>query len=779
MRHVWKLLLSAAFAAATSAKAQAPLALDGVLDIAAFEERQPITRSPDGRYIAGAVRRASRAAALAEPNTRYFVRTGAPVNEALGDDIWVIDLRTGDYVDITVAQGSSWGPAWSPDGRHLAFYSDRDGAARLWVWDRETRSTRRVSDRIVRPFWSFETPKWFPDGNRLLVKLLPEGMTLEQARSLLPEPVRGQAPDGADPAVPAAKVFASHDSLLPARSDSDRAPSPVSAGRFLNRTLGDLAIVDLPSGRTRTVAENVHAQNYWPSPDGRFVMYTRVRWHETAGRGTVLYSLIVHDASTGAARTLATDALRDYGITVSWAPTGHRIAFADTAGLVVVGAERSGARLEHWKELARISRPGAQFRSDYTPPLWSADGSRLYVAANDSVWEATWSRGTLRSLGTLDGHQITGIVGDFVTGQVWGEADRRAVYGVVRSRSTLRMGFARFSVTSPDVRLAWSADIAMAGPRFGAAPATHSTVAFIAQNAARPEEIWIFDPASDSARRVSELHRDIGRYRVGLSRLVSWRSTPGDSLRGVLVLPPSYEEGQRVPLVVRVYPGSNPSRALNRFGAGGVGIYNAQLLATRGYAVLLPDIPPSRGRPVDAVAESVLPAVERIIEMGIADPERIGVTGFSGGGFSTIALLTRSKLFAAAIAEQGGASLFSDYLHMRSDGSSPGVARVEGYGDGMGGPPWGDKLGAYYAQSPIFHLDRITAPVLLIHGDADEIVPPTFSGQIFVGLRRLGKPVVLALYPGEGHGATGWSRTNMYDAWERTAAWWQRWLGER
>ena len=447
----------------------------------------------------------------------------------------------------------------------------------------------------------------------------------------------------------------------------------------------------------------------------------------------------------------------------------------------MVGAEGSGASLDEWKELRRISRKGLRFRTDYTPPLWSADATRLYLTASDSAWEAKVSDGSLRSLGIAAGSQLLGLVGDFQSGRVWSGIDGKAVYAIARNRSTLRMGFARFSISAADSRQSWSADIVMEAPRFGAAPASDGTVAFIGQDATHPEEIWLFSSASSTARRVSAIHTNLGRYALGTSRLVSWKSATGDTLRGALLLPSSYKAGNRYPLIVHVYAGSTPSRNLNRFGlSSGGGAYNQQLLATRGYAVLFPDVPLSGGKPVDDLAAAVLPAVDRVIELGIADSARVGLTGYSNGGYSTLALLTRSNRFAAAIAEQGGASLMGDYLHMRSDGSSPGIARVEGYGTGMGGPPWGsaERLGAFIAQSPLFHLDQITTPLLLVHGEADEVVPAAFSGEVFVGLRRLGKPVVIALYEGEGHGSGAWRRANLDDYLERVFAWWQRWLGD-
>lgn len=776
------LIIGLLLGAATGAAAQTALPVNDALDVLQFEDRQPIVRSSDGRYLTAAVNRPSRSAALAEPNTRYFVRSGVPATEALGDDIVVIDVRTGTHVDVTGGRGSSWGPAWSPDGRSLAFYSDRDGSARLWTWDRDSHALRRVSAEVVRPFWSFETPRWFPDGTRLLVKLLPEGMSLDQGRALLPEPTtpRETAGAGRSPTDAGVKVFASSDGLLDRRRDTSRTPpSSASEVHFLNRSLGDLAIVDLATGRPRRVASRVRAQSYSLSPDGRYAFYTAVRWIETAGRGDVVYSLIVLDLTDGRTRTLATDALHDYGITVSWAPTGHRIAYVDSAGIVVVGAATTGAPLDEWKELRRISRTGLRFRSSYAAPLWSADGTHLYMTARDSVWEASVGDGAPRSLGTVPGSQLLGLVGNVESGRVWAGDDGSAVYAIMRERSTLRMGFARIPLAGGGARRSWSADLVTEAPRFAAAPANDGTVAFVAQDAAHPEDIWLFRSATATARRVSALHPNLARYTLGRSRVVSWRSASGDTLRGALLLPSSYQAGKRYPLVVHVYPGSTPSRDVNRFGLSSAGgAYNQQLLATRGYAVLFPDVPLSGGKPVDDLAAAVVPAVERVVELGIADSARVGVTGYSAGGYATLALLTRSTRFAAAIAEQGGASLMGDYLHMRSDGSAPGIARVEGYGDGMGGSPWdsAERLAAYMAQSPLFHLDRITTPVLLVHGEADEIVPSAFSGEVFVGLRRLGKPVVIALYEGEGHGTGSWRRANLDDYWERVFAWWQRWL---
>ena len=126
-------------------------------------------------------------------------------------------------------------------------------------------------------------------------------------------------------------------------------------------------------------------------------------------------------------------------------------------------------------------------------------------------------------------------------------------------------------------------------------------------------------------------------------------SDDGEALHGALLLPSKYQKGQRYPLVVWVYGGELESNRLDTSGFA-YDIVNMQLLATRGYAVLLPDSPQhDGGSPMADLAKTVLPGVNKVIEMGIADPERLGVMGHSGGGYSTLALIVQTKRFKGAV----------------------------------------------------------------------------------------------------------------------------------
>jgi dipeptidyl aminopeptidase/acylaminoacyl peptidase len=207
---------------------------------------------------------------------------------------------------------------------------------------------------------------------------------------------------------------------------------------------------------------------------------------------------------------------------------------------------------------------------------------------------------------------------------------------------------------------------------------------------------------------------------------------------------------------------------LNRYGGTGVDQFNLQLLSSRGYAVLLPDAPLAVGTPLQDLAKTVLPAVDKTIEMGVADPERLGVMGTSYGGYSTLALLVQTGRFKAAVMDVGFGNLTTMYGAMLKSGASRGVSWAEEGQGRMGGPPW-QFPERYVQNSPVFYLNKIETPLLISQGGMD--VSPFQAAEIFVGLRRLGKKVVYVRYENEGHGIENYS--NRIDYWNRNLKWFE------
>src|SRR6266403_579877 len=156
----------------------------------------------------------------------------------------------------------------------------------------------------------------------------------------------------------------------------------------------------------------------------------------------------------------------------------------------------------------------------------------------------------------------------------------------------------------------------------------------------------------------------------------------------------------------------------------------------------------------------------------IADPSRLGVMGHSYGGYSVLSLVVQTKRFKAAVATDGYSDLTALYGEMSKDGSAFGQSLAESGQLLVGGPPWQFPEG-YIENSPLFYLDRVETPLLIVHGGADETVLPFLSEETFVGLRRLAREAEYARYEGEGHSPLYWSYANQLDFCNRVIAWFE------
>jgi dipeptidyl aminopeptidase/acylaminoacyl peptidase len=168
------------------------------------------------------------------------------------------------------------------------------------------------------------------------------------------------------------------------------------------------------------------------------------------------------------------------------------------------------------------------------------------------------------------------------------------------------------------------------------------------------------------------------------------------------------------------------------------------------------------------LTEGVNAAVNKVIEMGVADPGRLGVTGQSYGGYSTIAIVTQTTRFKGAIMSSGFGNMIDQALRFRPASGADASYWTEGGQGLMGGTLWEQKE-RYLTNSPVLYLDRVRTPVLIISGEDDDTVPVVMGDQIFVGLRRLGREVEYRRYAGEGHVIS--SSENVIDYWRAAIRW--------
>jgi dipeptidyl aminopeptidase/acylaminoacyl peptidase len=270
-------------------------------------------------------------------------------------------------------------------------------------------------------------------------------------------------------------------------------------------------------------------------------------------------------------------------------------------------------------------------------------------------------------------------------GTTWfGSPDGASCIANTRDEATLRGELWRVPVdgTAPELLVAEDRELALAptGPsdrHSGDVSADGQTVAYIVEDETHPPELWVADARLAQHRQATRLNPHLDDVGLGRARLVTWLTTEGDEARGALLLPPDWQEGQRVPLIVSIYPGRR-SAHLHRWKSG-AGIIHHQLLASHGYAVLQADIPvatpDATGRRTRwlsraGLAGAVLPGVNEVIRLGIADPVRLGVMGHSGGGMAVNLLITETARFKAAISAAGAANAVSNFgqLRIRPDG---------------------------------------------------------------------------------------------------------------
>jgi dipeptidyl aminopeptidase/acylaminoacyl peptidase len=238
--------------------------------------------------------------------------------------------------------------------------------------------------------------------------------------------------------------------------------------------------------------------------------------------------------------------------------------------------------------------------------------------------------------------------------------------------------------------------------------------------------------------------------------------------RTAVLLPPGAKRGDRLPALVMVYPGSNNSRRASRFGGGSSVSAPTLLFTSRGYVVVLPHLVlgPNReaGHPAREMVDILLPQVYRAAELGYIDLERMAVMGQSFGGYGTAAILTRTNIFRAGIAVSGIYDLAGTYGHFGTGGTSFWIGWAEGGQARMGNHPWAD-LRRYIDNSPYYQADKIHTPLLLVHGDEDMAYHD--AEKLFTALRRMERDAQLAVYGGQGHVISEWTKPNAMDACER------------
>lgn len=291
--------------------------------------------------------------------------------------------------------------------------------------------------------------------------------------------------------------------------------------------------------------------------------------------------------------------------------------------------------------------------------------------------------------------------------------------------------------------------------------------AFVRQSAHEPPDVYVSPLPVIKPKRLSQINPQAANWHLGETEIIRWKSYDGMEIEGIVHKPAGYQMGQRYPLLV--IPHGGPSGVMtNDFPA-----LDALFFPAHGWVVFCPNFRGSRNYGERFLRadlhgyglgdfRDVMAGVDRLIDDGLVDKDRMAMAGASYGGYMTAWTISQTNRFKAAVV---GCAI-TDLPSFVRTADVP--ERWEGY---LGTDPL-----AYPAQSPMFYGEHIKTPALIWHGDQDPRVPPIQSRHLYTQLKKNKVPVELVMYPGEGHGVR--QPAHEKDLLEREAGWLERWVSK-
>lgn len=651
------------------------------------------------------------------------------------------DLPFNDLVNVRDA-------AWSRDGRRLAILLGREATTAdafpttsLHLWDARTRTLSEI--KPSDPIAINSSVNWTPDG--MIVVALRNRDLDREARKTFAALTEG-----------------------PVIVHSSR--EPFLEWDLLQRSTRtrSIAALDPATGKIRPVVPQGRISSYQVARDGSFMTImedvTEKTDYDTIG-GTD-NNLKYVDLKTGETKLLM-PAKESKGVSIRWSDDGRWFAYAKRGEVFVQGVDGSPAR-----NLTPKPKPDpAASKEPANPPAadekkepeenfsavsFSRDGSKLLVTSRKGWYVLSIADASKKLIVPMDEDEDKNPRLSAIDWAPHGNA----IYATWSARDRWQRG-----VVSIDTQSGTMTPLVRDTRLYGGVRMVRNGTAFVLSlsDGDRPAELYAADARFSALKKLSDLNSWLTAKALPHSELVSYRDVDGKQLYGVLRYPVGYEKGKRYPTIFELYE----TFFDNGFNS------RAAFLTNHGYAVFHPSVNLVVGRPGEAWVKGVTTAANRLIELGIADPDRLGVHGTSYGGYATALLITQTDRFKAAINISGKVNMVSFY----TDSPRLGVRNThapEKSQDRVGGTLW-EYPERYIEHSAVMRADRIKTPLLNITGDQDPNVPASQSREMYYAMRRLGKEVEWVRYVNGGHRPPN-SASESIDFEGRILAWYDRHL---
>ena len=524
----------------------------------------------------------------------------------------------------------------------------------------------------------------------------------------------------------------------------------------------NLYVLSLNGGEAEPLTDGKSAViNFAWSPDGRSIAFTMTdaktddeekndkgkndwRWIDENVKLARLYVMSVQKDANGKREprklTTANYQVEDF----DWSSDGSRIAFGHVKSPLAndwTTSDVSIVDVASGNVSVLANSPAAE-----SSPLYSPDGKWIAILASDNP--PRWAQSDIIQIFSAGGGQPKSIVTSFdaqpgIAG--WSGDGKRIYFAEPKGTGT--------QIYSLDVPANRIDEIKVTPAVIGAFSLNSSgtTFAFTRQTPDTPADVYVAAASDFTPVQITTVNAGLKTPPIGRTEVITWKSKDGKQIEGLLTYPVGYQTGQRVPLILNIHGG--PAGVFQQTFLGGRGVYPLATFASRGYAILRPNPRGSSGYGAEfrranmkdwgfGDYEDLMTGVDRVIEMGVADPARLGVMGWSYGGFMTTWVVTQTNRFKAASAGAPVTNLMS------FNGTSDIPAFVADY---FGGQFW-EVMDLYQKHSPMFNVKAVTTPTMIQQGEADIRVPISQGYEFYNALKVKGVPTRMLVLPRQPHG---------------------------
>ena len=699
--------------------------------------------SEDGRWLAASG--ASLRDRIGIDNTRF----GDPAYIAPSlSDVLIIDTQSAKSQKLFPDKRQVRAIKWSPDGSRLALLVLKQNRFEPMIWERTSGKWQPVA--LPRAKVASENSEliWTPAGDQLLITVRGEEW-LEQAR------VKFEAETKASIVVQSSK-------------------EPFLAWEDLRRmnTTRSLVAYDIKTGQLRELIAQTKINSYDLAEDGSFLTYSEDITKKTD------YDVIFGSENQIQFKSMGGGEVRTVikstkGINLIWSPNGHRYAYAKEGNLFSGSVDdkepkqltgkkqqprdQEGAEKEAAKDVDKKDDDKQKEKEKFNTVRLSPRGDWLVASNKEGLWLVDTASGSKELFIKMDEEDKQAPRYQVVEWNPNGDD----IYLSYSSRVKWDRGLIKYNRATKQ-----RADLIKDARNYSNFRLSKDGKTFVFAAAASnfPADLYAADAEFKTVRQLTDANAQLKTRRLSRTELISYLDVDGTKTYAVLYYPAEYEPGKKYPTVFNIYEQFfddtfNPT---------------INVLTNNGYAVVQPSVNLEQGFPGEAWMKGVTAAANKLIELGIADPERLGVQGTSYGGYATNLLITQTNRFKAAINISGKVNMVSFY----TDSPRLGVRNIhapEKSQDRIGATLW-QQPQKYIAHSAIMFADRIKTPLLLMTGEQDHNVPARQAMEMYYALRRLGKEVTWVSYTHGGHGMPTSTIEEVRDYHQRILGWYDEHL---